>query len=357
MVDTYRIKLDRISSATRNAQLAQEVLVGPEIIAQEGFILAVRVMNDKGEYNQVEDVNGRLIRLRSGDILAGVLGRRRALKGYAGDVPEHIAVGDRLQVLNMGGIIGRCTSRVLEIGEPFDVEVIGAILKIPAGGDRVGVPASIHHGAIQPAQKLVDRPPKIIYVVGTAMNSGKTAVCIEIVRSLSRSGYKVGACKLTGVSLRRDTLGMEDAGAFFACSFNDTGVATTHDHCAVETAKGIVNHLASLSPDVIVAELGDGLLGEYGVADILLDEHLAKAGAAFIICAPDQVAAWGAAQLFKNRFNLPITAFSGPVTDSGVGRDYIQNQLGFPAHNARQSPENLFEVVVREIGERKGEGN
>ena len=37
----------------------------------------------------------------------------------------------------------------------------------------------------------------------------------------------------------------------------------------VPLAKGLLNRLADSKPDVVVAELGDGILGEYGVQDIL----------------------------------------------------------------------------------------
>ena len=70
---TSKVRLDRVASSTRNARLGPEVLIGPEILSEEGRILAVRITSDKAVYNQVEDPTGRLIRLRSGDVLAGVL--------------------------------------------------------------------------------------------------------------------------------------------------------------------------------------------------------------------------------------------------------------------------------------------
>ncbi|MCL4236207.1 MAG: hypothetical protein KJ042_17015, partial [Deltaproteobacteria bacterium] len=59
-------------------------------------------------------------------------------------------------------------------------------------------------------------------------------------------------------------------------------------------------------------------------------------------------------QLFTERFHLPITVMAGPVTDSGVGRDFIAAQLGIPAHNARHDAEGLVEVVHRCIVEKRG---
>ena len=67
--------------------------MGDEIVAAEGYVLAVRILEDKSTYNTIEDVTGRMLSLRAGDVLAGVLGTRRALRGYAGVVPTHLAVG------------------------------------------------------------------------------------------------------------------------------------------------------------------------------------------------------------------------------------------------------------------------
>ena len=72
----------------------------------------------------------------------------------------------------------------------------------------------------------------------------------------------------------RDALSMLDAGAVAALTFNDVGIASTHPGVTVATAKGIFNRLAAAKPDVIVAELGDGILGEYGVQDILHEPEL-----------------------------------------------------------------------------------
>ena len=344
MVVTTRVKLDRIASSTRNAGLTPEVIVGDEIIAAEGYVLAVRIVADKSTYNTVEDVTGRMLALRAGDVLAGTLGTRRALRGYAGVVPSHISVGDTLDVLNLGGILGRCTSANSDIGPPFTAEVLGAILAFPALGDRIGRPAHIKDHAVPPSDTLESTVP-VVYVAGTCMNAGKTIAATELVRGLARSGLKVAAAKLTGVSLMRDALSMMDAGALAALTFNDVGIASTHAGVTVSTAKGIFNRLAGAKPDVIVAELGDGILGEYGVQDILHDAELMRVGAAYIMAAPDPVACWGAAELMRNEFGLPITVITGPATDNEVGQVYIQSGLGLPAHNARRDPAGLLEVV------------
>jgi hypothetical protein len=182
------------------------------------------------------------------------------------------------------------------------------------------------------------------------MSAGKTAAATELVRGLSRGGLRVAGAKLTGVALMRDALAMLDAGAVAALTFNDAGAASTHPGLTVPLAKAILNRLAADPagrPDAIVAELGDGVLGEYGVQDILRDPELMRAAAAHVLCAPDPVGCWGMAQLYRHDFGLPITAISGPATDNEVGRRYVRAQLGLPAHNAlREAPQLV--ALVRE---------
>ena len=254
---TTRVRIDRIASSTHNAKLGHDMLLGPEIACREGYVIAVRLLNDKAVYNEVEDPSGRFIRLRAGDTLAGTLGHRRALRGYAGEVPESLAVGDVVQVLNMGGVLGRCTAINPDLGKPFDAEVLGAVLVFPRVGDRVGRPAHIGENAVQPADVLECRVP-VVYVAGTCMNAGKTMAAAEIVHGLARAGMRVAATKLTGVALMRDALAMVDAGAVAALTFNDAGVVSTSAAAALPTARGLLNELARAhKPDVIVAELGD----------------------------------------------------------------------------------------------------
>lgn len=346
---TTRVLIDRVSSSTRNAGLGSQVLLGPEIVCEEGYVIAVRILGEKPVYNQVEDPTGRLIRLRMGDVLAGTLGRRRALRGYAGEVPQSLEPGDVVQVLNLGGVLGRCTAVNPDLGPPFDAEVLGAVLTFPRTGDRVGRPAHIRDGAVASAARLDGTTP-VVLVVGTCMDSGKTVAAAEVVRGLARTGLRVGGVKLTGVSLRRDALSMLDSGAVAALTFNDAGVVSTDVSHALPTAYGLINELEhSHHPDVIVAELGDGILGEYGVDALLADRALMDRSVAVICCAPDQVAAWGAVEVLDRRFGIRPTVISGPATDNDVGCRFIRDQLSLPAHNARRGDGALVQTILEAL--------
>ncbi|MFN8583471.1 MAG: hypothetical protein U0163_21155 [Gemmatimonadaceae bacterium] len=343
-----RLWVDKIASATRNVPLRREVRATPNIVTREGYLLAARVHGEKSVYNQLEDVHGRMVTLHDGDVIVGVLGHRNALHGYSGVVPERVAVGDRLHLLNLGGVIGLCTSVNPEVGKPFEVDILGAVLTFPEFEDRSGVPAHIGMNAIAIGDEPRTDVP-VVFIAGTCMNSGKTAAACRLIRHLSRGDAAVGACKLTGVSLRRDTLQMLDYGARWAVSFTDAGVVTTSPQSSVRIARGLVRHLADAGASVIVAELGDGILGEYGVQDILGDDRLMKAAGAIVLCANDPVGAWGALRVMTERFKLWIDVISGPATDNAVGTGFVKRELGVEAINARTHPQEFGAFVERVV--------
>ena len=47
MMLTTRVRLDRIASSTKNANLSRDVVLSEQIIAAEGYVLAVRILDDK----------------------------------------------------------------------------------------------------------------------------------------------------------------------------------------------------------------------------------------------------------------------------------------------------------------------
>jgi len=342
-----KMMLDKIASATRNANLQREVTLSSEIICREGYIIAVRVLQEKSIYNTVELISGRMSRLCRGDIVAGVLGSRNALKGYSGAVPETLKVGDTLQILNLGAVLGVCTSENPELGPPINVEVLGSILTFPSIHHRIGRPASIHEGPVQPSLTLTESAPLII-ISGTCMNAGKTRAACETVKQLAQSGWRVGAAKLSGISLRRDTLEMADFGAASIYDFTDAGIVCTRPENVVGAAKGMVRALTALKPDCIVLELGDGIMGEYGVMNLLEDRELMSFVRAHILAANDQVGAWGALHFLAGRCP-PIDVICGPATDNLVGQRFITEKLGVQAANAIKDAQRLGEIVLSRL--------
>src|SRR5258707_15291140 len=101
------------------------------------------------------------------------------------------------------------------------------------------------------------------------MESGKTAAACAIITRMRHRGLTVDAFKATGVSLRRDILAMEDAGARRCAIFTDLGVVSTPRTNGPALTRTMLSQLPCANPDLLLFELGDGILGTYGVDAIL----------------------------------------------------------------------------------------
>lgn len=346
-----RILVDKIGSASKNVPLRNEVRVSSEIVAKEGYLVCGRVIGQKTKYNTLEGCDGRMIALHDGDVIIGALGHRNALHGYSGVVPESIQVGDCLNILNLGGVVGKCTSANPEIGAPFELEILGSVLVFPELAQRKGIPAHIGMNSIKPEGELEDAgKTPIVIIAGTCMNSGKTFAACEIIRHFHTKGLSVAGCKLSGVSLLRDTLNMHDHGANYTASFNDAGIVTTSAENSNAGARKILQHLLNTDADVIVAELGDGVMGTYGVQDILADKAIQARTKAIVLCANDPVGAWGGQIFMKEQFGIQADVVSGPVTDHDAGSKFVSEKVGVPGLNARSRGKELAEFLQKKVG-------
>jgi len=343
------IDVDKIGSATSPLQLAKTVaLVSASSATKAGDVVAVRALTDSATYNMLELPTGRLAKINPGDLLIGVLGRRRALKGFVGDVPPALASGDQLHLLNMGGVIGYCTGHHSSLGDAIKLEVIGLVC------DESGRVQNIADAALPPRTQLDETAP-IVMIAGTSMNSGKTYAATELIKQATRAGLRVAAAKLSGIACLRDTLNMSDHGAVATASFLDCGLPSTADVADLApSAKAIIARLNEANPDLIVLELGDGILGGYSVETIFADDELCEAMVALVFCASDYVGAWGGIELLRQR-SVEVDVISGSVTDSKMGEDYIRSQFNVPAANARREGAALFELVMEKVGHKKAQ--
>ncbi len=341
---------DKISSVAQHRNLTREIRVSADIPCEEGVLVAGQILNNKGTYNTLELTSGRMAEVKRGDVVVGALGHRKALFGYSGHLPETVAAGDTLQLLNMGGVIGVCDSINASFGRPFDVKVLGAVLEFPYLGERIGVPARVGLERLEAEPPVTTGGVPVVALAGTCMNSGKTAAACAIVSRLRHHGHVVDAFKATGVSLRRDILAMEDAGARNTMIFTDLGVVSTTQQTGPSATRTMLTRLAARKPDVIVFELGDGILGAYGVEAILRDAEIRQALTCVVLCANDPVAAWGGVELLRSQFDIEPAVVTGPSTDNDVGKQIIEQRLGVRAVNAITDAMDLGDAVAASVG-------
>jgi hypothetical protein len=319
------VEADKVGSATSPLNLSKTVAVVEGTPSpRAGDVVVVRALTDSATYNQLELPTGRMAKINPGDVLVGVLGRRRALKGFVGDVPASVKTGDRLHLLNMGGVMGLCTGHHSSLSDAISLEVLGL------AADATGRVLNIADAALPVSEKLGQTAP-LVLVAGTCMNSGKTYAATELIKQATRAGLRVAAAKLSGVAALRDTLNMADHGAIATASFLNCGLPSTVDAGDLAPiAKSIIARLNESAPDLVVIELGDGILGGYSVDSVFDDEELRAATAALVFCAS-------------------VDLIAGSVTDSQMGEDYIEREFGVPASNARRDGARLFEIVKDKV--------
>jgi hypothetical protein len=253
-------------------------------------------------------------------------------------------------MLNIGGVLGVCDSVNADKGRPFDCRVLGVVLQFPYLGERIGVPARIGQRPLDQAAVLDTHGVPVIALAGTCMEAGKTAAACSIIARMRHRGLAVHAFKATGVSLRRDILAMEDAGARKSMIFTDFGVGTTTAKVGPALTRTMLTELSQGAPDVIVFELGDGLLGTYGVEAILSATDIRDAITCLVLSANDPVAAWGGVKLLRERFGIEPAVVTGPATDNQVGVDIIRKQMNVEGINGITSGAALGDHLIAAAG-------
>jgi hypothetical protein len=337
-----KVTIDKFASSTFRLGLSNPLEITRDCVSESGTVVVVRALTENPNYPDLELMDGRIERIRAGDVVAGVLGSRRALRGFVGYSPYKLSAGDRLHLLNLGGVIGRCIDGHKDLGEAVQVEVLGCAVR------RKAV-LNIDQAALAP-MPLISITKPVVLVLGSCMNVGKTAAAAEIIRGFTQAGRRVGAAKLSGIACLKDLRRFEASGAVKVLSFLDAGVPSTVDaEDPGAIARTVMGHLDAAPVDLIVLELGDGILGHYGVDRVLDDSAVTGAVTATVYCASDLVSAWGGVELLGRR-GLTIDVISGPATDNTSGTTWIDGTLNVHAANALTESPKLMDLLNAKIG-------
>src|SRR5215213_2880864 len=155
------VDIDKTGSAVSALTLGKRVrTTAVDDEPRVGDVVAVKALSESVTYGNLELPSGRLAKINSGDVLLGVLGKRRALKGFVGDVPASVKVRDKLHLLNMGGVIGKCTGHHSSLSDAISVEVLGTVC------DELGMPMNIGDAGLFPSPSLGETAP-IVAVAGS----------------------------------------------------------------------------------------------------------------------------------------------------------------------------------------------
>lgn len=226
-------------------------------IAQEGDLVLVEAVGDSGAYNEIENIQGRSMKIFDGQKFIGVIGNRESSKNIVGGVPNEgikISMNTELSLLTNGGIIGECYDSPSYLGNTLKVKCLGLLEK---NGKKINTIEKLDNYPVS-----IKNSPPIILVSGTATDAGKTTLSTKLISTLSKKGVKVGSLKLAGTGCLEDILLHKDAGANYSLDFPDVGLPSTYTS-SENYKKGIrvlIEKMKNEDPDIIVAELGGDII-------------------------------------------------------------------------------------------------
>jgi len=337
-----KIKFKKIPSILKKVTLPQEVEIGNSITPQEGLVIVVEALIDEGKNNILEVTTGRLGKLVKGDVVPAVLGKRRALKEYAGDIPTKLKPGDELYWLCESGLVGEIKGVNERWGVPMKVKVLGTLL-------HDGETLNIKNYAI-PWQKDLKKSAPIVAVLATCMDSGKTTLICKLAQHFRNNGLNVMGTKLTGVAFMQDPLKMKDNGINTVMDFVDAGLPSTcgNTEDAIAAACGVVTEINKIEPGLILAEFGDGIIGEYNVESIITHPSFKKHIIMTVVAANDLMAAWGAKKKMEE-LGFQIDLLTGPAVNSQVGVDYIEKNFGITAESNQHAIPKTIAILEQKL--------
>jgi molybdopterin-guanine dinucleotide biosynthesis protein len=309
---------------------------------QVGDVIAVRITDVNDTYRELDLEGGELVELEEGDVVLGTFGNRSGVKGYIGEVPEKIEEGDKLSFLGSGGIFGDFRSATKELDDPCEAEFLGYV----RNGEEI---MNMKDYGIERAEE-VDEDAKIVAVVASRMDAGKTTLASKMIKRLSQN-YDVGALKLTGSARERDRLEMYDSGAEVSLDFVDAGIPSTVEDSdeVIQSAKGLIEHAWSHHDlDFIVVEFGAGFISNYRVQEVMRDLDVKKSIFSVCTVSLDVIGAYGLKKGL-GEIDYEIDFVSGPITDTTAGKSSIEDYVGTPAYNAfhEDEIEEAVQLVAR----------
>jgi hypothetical protein len=222
----------------------------------------VRAIADDGAVTQIDDWHGLPVPIHRGDRFIGVLGTRRSGTKVSCCVPASLAAGDRLDLVAIGGLVGRATAvpRPYGAGRAQPLELEGFFRH------RSGEIANVAHArSVQPSDLLqgVDGS-RMLFIAGTSAEAGKTTFTCNVNLSLKRQQPEIrtAAIKSCGTGRLKDCQNYLGANYDLSLDFVDAGWATTYridSHTYRSMLTGLLNH-AFERADFVVVEIGGDFL-------------------------------------------------------------------------------------------------
>lgn len=296
-----------------------------------------------GQHSSLENKRGRIHAINDGTRAIFVLGNRYAPDYYEGLIPDKMT--NKMDMLARSGIVGIAKCKNAEIKDPTRVDVEGYVV------DKNGKVLNTRDFCRLKPKSALKKPnrAKMILIVGTSMNSGKSMTAAACCWALSTMGYTVRGSKVTGTASLRDILLMEDNGAHPVADFTFLGYPSTY-----MLEKNELLHIfntmdlkyANNPKNFWVVEFADGII-QRETAMLLMSEDVRSRIHKLIFTSYDAFGAIGGLKLLKEKFDLVPDAVSGVCTSSPLGIRELQEFTDLPIlMNVQRDLKRIGEILV-----------
>ncbi len=306
------------SFVTRRVRRGIVETVDTDLAAARSGDLVLAEVQDLGSHKRLQLSDGRFSTLYPKDRVVLACADR-----FAEDQFEGIAAlsPEGADLLAGGGVVGHLLSRNGKVKRPTRLSVIGRL------AESEGRVLNVGDFAIDPAPRR--GPARVIGVLGTGMNAGKTAAAAGLVNGFKRYGDRVAAIKATGTGSFGDVHQYEAAGAAQVLDFTDAGLASTFRQ-PVDRLETVTRTLLSATGDcdIAIVELADGV-SQVETADLLRRPSYRALFDAFVLAVPGALAARGALRWLAEEAEVAPLALTGLITQAPIAVAEAET-LGFP---------------------------
>jgi hypothetical protein len=306
------------SFAARRVPRSDAVALLPDPSAARAGDLVLAEVTRIGSHKRLQLADDRFSPLWPGDRIVVACGDRFAVDQFHGMARFRGAQAD---LLAGGGVAGDIVSKNERVARGTALTIVGRL------ADAGGAVLNVDRYALPPAAP--GRPARVIAVLGTGMNAGKTAAAAGLVNGFTRLGRRVAALKATGTGAFGDMHEYAAAGAAVTLDFTDAGMASTYrqplDRLIAATDL-LLGHAAGC--DVAVVELADGVTQVETAALLSRPDYVARFDGT-ILAAPEALAAQGALSWLAARGIAPM-ALSGLITRAPLAAEEAGAATGLP---------------------------
>jgi len=296
-----------------------------------------------GFHSTLENKEGRIHVINDGSRAVFVFGNRYAPDAYEGVVPDELP--REVDMLARSGVIGVVRQKNANIKDPTRIELLGYVCD--ADGNILN---TRHFPLIRDpkTQRKGRRRAKLILVVGTAMNSGKSLTAASICWALATMGHKVRGSKVTGTASLKDILRMEDAGASPVADFTHFGYPSTYlldRQQLLEIFNKLDLKYANNPSNYWVVEFADGIL-QRETAMLLACEEVTGRVHRLVFAAHDALGAVAGVEILRDRFGLVPHAISGLCSASPLAIREMSEFTDIPVVSNTQHELNQWSRIV-----------